>query len=353
MDKLIEKIYFDASHPAGFSGFTKLRKHLPRRVTSKAIQTFLLKQDSHTIHKPILRKFKRDVVFSTNIDDNWQVDLMDVRNIAKHNDGIKFILVVIDVFSKFLWARYLKNKSATAVRDALRDILQSSGRAPLTIQSDKGRELINKLVETYLRENDISIYSTENSDIKASVAERVIRTLKTKMYRIFTHKGNYRFREVLPDLVKAYNESIHRSIGMAPSDVDDRKVNEVWKRLYVGQNNVRTSKCELRIDDFVRISKTRRLFEKGYEGGWSREIFKVKNILRRIPTMYELVDWSGEPILGRFYGKELQRVLMPEYHKVDKVLRSRKVGNRTDYFVSWRGYPSSCNSWIKKQDLKK
>ena len=350
--EVIGKIYFDTSHPAGFSGFAKLRRHLPSTVPSTAIKNFLLKQESHTIHKQNVRRFKRDVVFSTNIDDNWQADLMDVRNISKHNDGIKFILVVIDVFSKYLWTRCLKDKSANSVRDALRDIIETSHRAPQTLQTDKGRELINRTVERFLKENDVSLYSTENSDVKASIAERVIRTIKSKMYKYFTHSGRYRYVEVLQSIVDAYNNTVHRSIGMEPASVDENKVDQVWRRLYGHVTTNQTEKCAFKAGDFVRISKTKRSFEKGYEGNWSAEIFKIKRVLHRTPTMYELVDYAGEDVLGRFYEKELQRVLMPEFHKIDKIIRSRKVGNTTEYFVSWRGYPASCNSWIKKSDIR-
>ncbi|KAF4524513.1 hypothetical protein B566_EDAN011524 [Ephemera danica] len=335
MDKAISKIYHDASHPAGFSGYDKLRKYLPRRITSLAIKNFLLVQESHTIHKPTVRRFKRDVVFSYNIDDNWQADLMDVRNISH-------------VFSKYLWARCLKDKSAVSVRDALKDIFESSNREPITIQSDKGRELINKVVQKYLEERKIRIYSTENSDVKASVAERVIRTLKSKMYKYFTYAGHQRYIEVLSDLVHAYNDSSHRTIGMPPSKVDDSKVKEVWEPMFGKIPNLKNCGSELKVGDYVRISKTKRTFEKGYEGNWSKEIFKIKRILQRTPMMYELNDYNNDPILGRFYRKEIQRVLMPEYHTIDKILRTRHIGSRTEYFVSWKGYPSSCNSWVKK-----
>jgi hypothetical protein len=103
--------YFDPKHPASFGGVENFRKHLDKKFTGKQIQDWMLKQDAYTLHKPVRKNFKRRITFTTGIDDLWQADLVDLSSISKYNEGYKFLLTVIDVFSKVAWVIPLKNKS--------------------------------------------------------------------------------------------------------------------------------------------------------------------------------------------------------------------------------------------------
>lgn len=353
MESKIGEIYFNPKHPAGFGSFKSLRKHLAKSVKDAQIKLFLSKQESHTLHAPAIKRFKRDHVFVSNIDENWQVDLFDMSKFKLENSGATFVLLVIDVLSKFLWLRPLKNKTGPSIKSALEDIINKSKRQPVSLASDKGKEFYNSIVKNYLSEKEINHFSTENSDIKCSVAERAIRTIKQKIWRYFTYTGHNNYINVLQDIASSYNESVHRSIGMQPSKVTDKNFMTVWRKLYSTKKIAVETKFVLSVGNHVRISKVKQIFEKGFENNWSKEIYTVRTVLNRKPTMYELKDLQGENIVGRFYGKELQKVVLPDYHQIDQVIRSRGVGLRRELFVSWRGYPQKFNSWISARDLQK
>jgi transposase InsO family protein len=144
------------------------------------------------------------------IDAVWAVDLSDMQYYAKDNDSHRFILAVIDVFSKFGWMRALKSKSGTEVADALNDIITSSGRKPTHVWSDKGTEFYNEHVKKL-----VELISTENEE-KSCVVERWNRTEKDRMFKYFTANNTLRYVDVLDDMVTQYNNTKHSSIKMTP-----------------------------------------------------------------------------------------------------------------------------------------
>ena len=196
-----------------------------------------------------------------------------------------------------------------------------------------------------LKAEGIHFYTT-NSEVKASIVERFNRTLKSRMWRYFTWKNTLKYIDVLPQLVKSYNHSYHRSIGMKPAEVNGRNESIVWKRLYSPPK--RPAKFRFKVGDRVRISKQRLTFEKSYLPSWSEELFTVtKRSWRQQVPVYTLKDFSGEVIQGSFYEQELQKVRKTDdFYRVERVIRRRKRKGKTEYFVKWLGYPSSFNSWV-------
>lgn len=349
----IKKVYFDLKHPAGLGGYSKLRAHLGKHIKNNEIKTFLSSQDAYTLHYPRTRMFKRDFVFVTNIDEEWQIDLADLSKYSKDNNGVCYLLCVIDVLSKFAWVRCLKNKKAETVALAFQDILNVSKRKCITACFDKGKEFLGKKFQSFLERNEIKWFCNENSEIKSCICERFIRTLKEKIWKYFTYSETNKYVNVLQDIVCSYNSSKHRSIKVAPCEVNDMNFMTAWQNLYGDKLNLPGAIPRFKKFDYVRISKLSNVFKKGFEGKWSTEIFKVVNVLLRRPTMYELCDLNGEKIKGRFYEKEIQKVSLPLYHKIDKIISKRGHGIRTEYLVSWKGYSSDFNSWVKASDFKK
>ena len=149
------------------------------------------------------------------------MDLADMQSMQKFNDGYRYLLVCIDVFSKYAWVVPLKNKTGLSLVDAFKTIL-SSGRKPEKIITDQGTEFFNKHFKALLKDEDIELYNTYN-ETKASVVERLIRTLKTRMWRYFTAKKTMRYIDTLPDLVYSYNHTVHPSIKRIPVDVTKSK----------------------------------------------------------------------------------------------------------------------------------
>ena len=308
-----------------------------------------MKQDTYTLHKPIRHHFRRNRVIVGGIDHQWQMDLADMQSMQKFNDGYRYLLVCIDVFSKYAWVVPLKNKTGLSLVEAFKIIL-ASGRKPEKIITDQGTEFFDKHFKALLKDEDIGLYNTYN-ETKASVVERLIRTLKTRMWRYFTAKKTMRYIDVLPDLVYSYNHSVHRSIKMKPTDVTDNE-KQVWRTLYDHNDDVKHVKYKFKIGDQVRISKIKRKFEKGYLPNFSKEIFTISKQVPRDPPVYKLKDYDGEELKGTFYEKELQKVIKSsDVYEVEKILKKRGRGNNVQYLVKWLGYPSKFNSWVPASEI--
>ena len=259
--------------------------------------------------------------------------------------------MVLDVFSKYGWIVPLKDKKGESVAAAFKKIF-SEGRKPKRLWVDKGKEYYNKSVKELLESEGIEMYSTENEE-KSSVCERWNRTIKTKMWKQFTVQNNTVYIDMLPGLVKEYNNTKHRSIGMTPVEASKKK-NEgsVFLKLY-GDMKTQRSLPKFKVGDRVRISKyKRKVFDKGYTPNWTEEIFVVDTVVCTDPITYKLKDLSGEEVQGSFYEQELlktdQSIEGP--FRIEKVIRRDR--GRGKALVKWSGYPEKFNSWVDAKDLK-
>ena len=306
---------------------------------------FLASRDAYTLHKPRRIRFPRRKTYSKGIADLFQIDLVDLTNLASFNAGVRYLLTCIDVFSKRAWVVPVRRKSAGDVTEAFEKIL-TEGYKPNMVQSDKGTEFLNSTFQSMLKRYDIHFYTSENEDLKASVVERFNRTLKEKMFRYFTHANTRRYVDILDDLVYSYNDTHHRSIGMAPSEVNEDNEDVVRARLY--PLKPKSFKWKYSVGDRVRIAMQRRPFRKGYLGQWSEEIFEIVTRLPTTPVTYELRDLTGDAIKGRFYEQEIQKVLKSDDERfdVDRIIKTRKRNGKIQYLVSWKGYPSKFDSWV-------
>ena len=294
------------------------------------------------LHKPARVKFPRRKTVLKGIDDVWQSDLIQLDNYAKLNRGYKYILVVIDCFSKYLWMRPLKNKTGEEVARALGLILRDGVRKPKNLQTDAGKEYYNKYFMRLMADYNINHYSTY-SVTKASIAERVIRTIKQKLYKLFSLHGKHVWYNLLNKVTEEYNNSKHRTIGRAPSAVNSKAVER--QLLNTVYNNIKVfGRGKFQVGDSVRISKYKHVFRKGYLPNWTTELFKINKIQITNPITYLLEDEKGSPIRGAFYEHELQKTKLPDVYLIDKVLKRR--GDMV--YVSWLGLNSSHNSWIPK-----
>ena len=207
------------------------------------------------LHKPIKRKFDKRRVLVNGIDKIWAADLVDMQAFTKFNHGVQYLLAVIDVFSKYDWLIPFKDKTGKSVASALKTIFKERKREKM--QVDKGKEFYNKDVKDF-----IELYSTENEK-KSSVVERWIRTMKEKMWKYFSANSTNVYINVLPDLVREYNNTRHSSIKMT-SVKASKKENElrVWRNLYPDHHEIKDIKPKFSVGDKVRISKKKKDFRK-------------------------------------------------------------------------------------------
>ena len=193
-------------------------------------------------------------MYSAFKDNIWSADLADMQLISKFNKGFRFLLCVIDIFSKYAWVAPLKDKKGVSIVNEFRKILKQADRKPNKIWVDKGSELYNNYLKKWLQDNDIVTYSTHNEG-KSIVAQRFIRTLKNKIYKYMTSISQNVYIDKLDDIVNEYNNTYHRTIKMKPIDVKDNT--------YIDKE-VNNKDLKFKVGDHVRISKYKNIFAKGY-----------------------------------------------------------------------------------------
>lgn len=349
----IGKTYFTPRNIGSFGGKTRLQKQLQNKVTSTDVNRWLATSDSYTLHKPARKSFSRRKFITSGINQLWQADLADMVNIAKENDNHKYILMVIDVFSKKLYSEPIKNKSGGTVTDAFKKILSKLSNPPSNLQTDEGKEFFNSTFNSLMLDNKINHYHTYNRETKASVIERAIRTIKQRIYRYFTHSGTSRYVDILPDLMLSYNNSKHKTLGIAPNQVNPQNQEVIWQTIYTKDDPLTLNKrTQLLPGQSVRISKYSTVFAKSYLPVWSEEIFFIKSVKETIPIVYTLSDDNGDMLQGTFYREELQPVTVKDnVYKIEKIVSTRRIGGKTQYLIRWSGYSSDFDSWIDKNDM--
>jgi len=211
----MQSLYRDARQSGSFGGIATTQLYSGK--SRREVVDFLSGVDAYTLHKPARKRFPRRAVYSKGIADLIQADIADLSHIARYNDGYKYLLTAIDVFSKRAWALPLKSKTGREVAAAFEKILQEQ-RFNMC-QTDKGSEFYNAAFRSLMDKWNMRHYSSENEDLKASVVERWNRTLKGRMFRYFTAHHTRRYVDALPDIVHSYTNTRHRSIGMSPVQV--------------------------------------------------------------------------------------------------------------------------------------
>ena len=282
-------------------------------------------------------------MYVKGIDEIWAADLVDMQSFSKYNHGTKYLLTVIDIFSKYGWIVPLKQKTGAATAAAF-ELIFSSGRKPSKIWVDKGKEFYNKEVKKVLA-GVVEMYSTENEE-KSSVIERWNRTMKDKMFKYFSANSTRKYIDVLDTLLEQYNNTKHSSIKMTPLEASTKKnESKVYRNLYPDLiQEISTPKFSL--GDKVRITKKKKIFEKGYTPRWTEEVFSISKIQYTDPPTYKITDESGEEIQGTFYEQELQKTSQ-EIYRIEKIIK--RLGNKS--LVKWLGYSESFNSWVDNNEL--
>ena len=300
---------------------------------------------SEELHKSKRKNYPRRKIIVNHIDEIFAADLIEMQKFVKLNKGYRYLLTCIDIFSKFAWVIPLKDKKGITIKNALEKIFNK--RKTKFLWTDNGKEFYNKQVQDLLNENNIKLYSTNNSEIKSAVIERFNRTFENMMYKKFTENNNTIFYNILDELVNNYNNKYHSTIKMSPIE-GSKKINE--KKIKNIYNFEKTKKLgKFKIGDRVRISLEKNIFEKGYDTNWTEEIFEIYDIKYSNVPYYYLKDLNNEKLQGTFYEQELQKTKQDDLYIIEKILKT----NKDKIFVKWKGYSSDFNSWIDKNTVTK
>jgi len=328
----LKQIYHNPEDPGSLGGVDRLLRRAKELgvpgVNRNTVLEFLNKEQAYSLHKPARRHYTRNHIYVGGIDAQWQADLADMQGIARQNNGMRYLLTVIDVFSKYAWVEPVKCKDAANVTQAFRNVLdRAAPRNPRRLQTDKGKKFFNSIFSKLMTSQKIHHFASE-SDQKAAVAERFNRTIKNRIWTFLSDRGTVKWIDVVQEIVKSYNNSFHRSIGIAPAQVKKQNQNKIWTKLY-GDGNTYLKPPLLR-DSMVRINKSKGVFDKGYMPNWSKEHFIVtgENKIREgtKKRVYKISDFNGENVLGSWYPEELQHITDNQY-RIEKILRRRTAAD--------------------------
>lgn len=263
------------------------------------------------LYKPVVRKFAKRKIVTLGIDDMWAADLIVMSNYSDENHGFKYMLNVIDSFSKYAWSEPLKRKDGPTVAKAFERIVSNAKKVghkpPNLLHCDKGSEFRNKYFRSVLDKHGIKMYHTENME-KSSLVERWNRTLNGKMKLRFYVNQNFRWIDILQELVREYNEKdVHRTIKMRPAAVTKKYEESILKLVATKPLTSKELKSDIEIGDRVRITIAKKGFGNKYKSNWTKEVFFVDRVVFTQPITYKLRALDGEEIVGSFYRKEIMK----------------------------------------------
>jgi transposase InsO family protein len=346
IDGYLNNIYFNSESPASFSGVGKLWQYIknkddkPAGLDYNVLAKWLKSRTTHLVHSKPALKFPTEHIIMSHIDEMFEADLIDMTNYSKYNRPYNYILTVIDVFSRFAWTKILKSKSGDDVTNAFAEILDE-GRVCSILRTDQGREFLNKKFTDMLKHHKIE-HRIAYGQHKANYVERFNRTFEDKLFKYFYENRTFDYRNVFDKITTSYNDTVHSSIGMAPSKVNRHNSYELYQKIYIPILNKRATTpvtFAFEVGTPVRISIARTPFSRGYNQQFTEEIFKIKRRIPSHPPRYRLEDLSQEIIRGSYYEQELQKVAERDIkHKIEKILYTRKIGGKKYSLVRWLGY---------------
>ena len=365
--KILNDLYSNLKFPSAFSGINSLLTQSRKYFTNiklEDIKKNLRSQESYTLHKLTPRKFKqyRKVIAATP-KIIVSLDLIDMNKLSKFNDGYKYLMFFIDVFSRKNTVIPIRTKSKIDILQGLKVFLNiNDNKAYSRIYSDLESSLYSKEVQEYLHSNKISTYSNSSYETKNSLAEIGLKYLKRKIYMYLTHYATNRYIDVLEDIVSGINtstKSIFKNKFLTPEILHNIKKNEFLREMFQSMYNINRNFKEknnhsLKINQLVRIpytGRTQDIFHKSHNIVNTEEIFKIVEIdKKKRPFLYKLEDLSGERIKGSFYGEELTPSEFKKIYPI-KILKEKTVKGRKYLYISWINWPSKYDQWIDSREL--
>ena len=276
---------------------------------SAKIADFLRNNDIHSKYSRIKKhKFPRRRVIARFPFEIFMGDLIEYQSEYRINKGYRFILILIDCFTKMIYAAPMKRKNKESAATAFNQIFDNFDRYPVNLITDDGKEFYNEPVEKIFLSYGINHYTCPTkTKTKASVVERANRTLKSKFEKYFHKIKSRRWIDILDQFVSNYNRTPHKSLGIPPLEVTDKNRDEIYKKLYPLKKI--SVVCKLKIGDRVRRKIEKGTFDKGYTQRWSDTIYKISSV-RQSNTVcyYTLEDLEGKEQTGIWYYYQLNLI---------------------------------------------
>ena len=275
---------------------------------------------------------------------------MFIRKVKSQNSGYSYLLIAVDVFSRMAYVQPIKTKTANQTLEAFK---QMHTKVPglKVVRSDYGTEF-RGVFDDYLTSNGIKHFWANNA-YKACYAERFIRTLRGRILKYLTYNNTLRYVDSLQDIVNSYNATVHRTIGMAPIEVNNTNSLALRRRLYATQR-LSEPKFSFELGDIVRVRQAQTSFVKSSAQQWSDEVYEVVGRVMRDQPTYLLQDMLGDRLNGAYYTDELQKAESGavKHKKVEKVVRRKKSGNKSSLIIRWKGWPAKFDEPVAQKVYK-
>jgi hypothetical protein len=354
--------YTSPGHPIAFSGVTNIYKYYKGKLSVEKIKDILSTIENYSLHREYKRG-QRNPSYSHFKRYQFQMDLVDIQELSSYNDGVRYIMTVIDTFTRYGFARLLLDKKASTVLSAFKSVLKEAKEKPNILVVDRGTEFSNKEFVKFCNDNSIKIY-TPDSSIHAAYIERFNRTLQSLIYKFMTENETYRFiskttkdgndEKTFSKILETYNNRKHRMIGMTPmqAETDKKKHMDIRLRMSKYYSKIKPRKQNFQIGDTVRIAIQKGKFSRGYKEQSNLEIFKIYDIKKKseIPMYFLETYDKSEKIKGGFYDFELTKVNFESF-RIEKILKTRKVNGKLQHFVRWKGFNENYDSWIDAENI--
>lgn len=361
MDDIFKSIYFDESNPASFGSIIKLyraAKAIHPAITLRDTKNWLSKQYEYTLYKQTERNFERNKIFTNFINEVWEIDSLHYVNYSRYNYGYKYLIMIIDAFSKYLIVIPVKTLRAEELIPKFTKLFRKV--KPMKIRTDRGLEFNNRHFISLCQRFKIKFYTTSNQTKKAAIVERVNRTIRNKIRSYLAHKNTLRYIDALKQIVKSYNHSIHGSTHMAPIDIDESDERKVFKNMYGHPNmlsilkNQKNMRNKFERGQEVRQKFDEKLLDKGYVQKWSDQVYKIRKVYNKLSKPQYTIALDDRVISRRFYPEELQIVRTTPNTRwiIEKILRKRKRNNIEEVLVRFRGFAPEYDQWIPLTHLR-
>lgn len=348
-------LYNTPGHPTAYAGIHQLYQFYRGLYSRDEIRDILAQNEGYTLHREF-RAGPRNITYKHFKRYQFQMDLVDVQQLASKNNNFRYLLNCIDIFTRYAFVRPVKDKKASNVLEAFKDILLEAQKPPLIVVMDKGTEFNNRFFKQFCQSKGIKLINPQAS-IHAAFIERFNRTLQLLMYKYMTENETERYIDVLQDLVKTYNKRKHRMIKMTPEEAEMNTDESNLQLNRIQQDQIlkmKPKKPNLKVGTYVRIAKQKGKFARSYDEQTMQEIFKIKSVdTSKIIPMYSLTDYDGkEDIIGGFYEFELTPVKTATF-RIEKVLKEKTIGGKKKLFVKWKGFSEKHNSWIDGDNVER
>lgn len=378
MEEYLKRIYYDITNPNGFGGVGKLLRAAKEEGFEEAsygkVKKWLQSQENYSTNVSARHKVNRGHIPITALDFRWQCDLLSFESVKEKNDGHSFILVAMDEFSRYCFTRPLKRKTGPMVSEALESIFKI--RRPLySLRSDRRQEFRARQVGEVAKKYGI-YQSFIYHESHGTMVERLNRTLKLKLWKYMQYKNTHRWLDALEAVTKSYNNSVHSSLGVAPSSVTPDNEDEIRLKQYLirekkygpkkamvkkregkplGRVMKRKRKTKYKVGDLVRVSYLKNKFSRGYDQQYSSELFYVKKAYVRPGDnidVYQLEDWYHKSIDGTFFNEELIATKAPEEFPIEKILKKEKRKGKWYYYVKFRNWDKKYSEWVEADAVR-